>query len=192
MCDQESTGKSRHARHDRRIRSGASAQRVRKDGQSDPCDLRLGRDVELLVEDVCGTDEVLCGASQKSRPGPIADSINAIPCAACGQDEYITSDHFRCGQCLAGWATYEFLVWVRYLVETRDRLAAKVEERMKPARWASLIAMSCLATSSSSPERRTLAAYNMALGFAGNGSFWPVCPDQEQCHRRTRRQCPRG
>ena len=36
---------------------------------------------------------------------------------------------------------YEFLAWVHDLVETRDRLAAEAEKKMKPARWASLVAM---------------------------------------------------
>ncbi|MEC8628911.1 MAG: hypothetical protein VXY73_02375 [Pseudomonadota bacterium] len=100
-----------------------------------PRKLRLGRDAERLLNDVCGTDGEQSKSAHKSRLRPDADSINAIRCADCGQVEYISRDYCRCGHYLAGQVMDEFLAWERGLVETRDRLVAAVEEKMKPVRW---------------------------------------------------------
>lgn len=100
-----------------------------------PRKLRLGRDAERLLSDVCGTYGEQSKSAHKSRLRPNADSINAIRCADCGQVEYISRDYCRCGHYLAGQVMDEFLAWERGLAETRDRLAAAAEEKMKPVRW---------------------------------------------------------
>ncbi len=101
-----------------------------------PRKLRLGRDTERLLNDVCGTGGEHSESAHKNRLRPNADSINAIRCADCGQVEYISRDYCRCGHYLAGQVMDEFLTWERGLVETRDRLAAAADEKMKPVRWA--------------------------------------------------------
>ncbi|SHH99075.1 hypothetical protein [Marivita hallyeonensis] len=100
-----------------------------------PRKLRLGRDAERLLNDVCGTDGERSKSAHKSRLRPDVDSINAIRCADCGEVEYIARDYCRCGHYLAGQVIDEFLAWERGLVETRDRLAAAAERKMKPVRW---------------------------------------------------------
>src|SRR6056297_2338398 len=100
-----------------------------------PRKLRLGRDTERLLNDVCGTDGEHSESAHKNRLRPNADSINAIRCADCGQVEYISRDYCRCEHYLAGQVMDEFLAWERGLVETHDRLAAAAEEKMKPVRW---------------------------------------------------------
>lgn len=100
-----------------------------------PRKLRLGRDAERRLNDVCGTDGEQRQSGHKSRLRPDADSINAIRCADCGQIEYISREYCRCGHYLAGQVMDEYLAWERGLVETRDRLAADAEEKMKPLGW---------------------------------------------------------
>ena len=106
-----------------------------------PRKLRLSRDVERLLEDVCEAEQYPVRTSKKSRLRPCADSINAIRCADCGQIEYISRDYCRCGHYLAGQVMDEFLAWEHDLVETHDRLAAETEEKLKLVRWASLAAL---------------------------------------------------
>ncbi len=106
-----------------------------------PRKLRLGREVERLLEGVCRVEESTDGARQKARLRPSSDSINAVRCAACGQVEYITRDYCRCGHYLAGQVMDEYLAWERNLIETHVRLAAEAEEKMKSVRWAFVAAM---------------------------------------------------
>lgn len=106
-----------------------------------PRKLRLSRDAERVLNDVCGTEGEPLSAGHKSRLRPDVDSINAIRCADCGQIEYISRDYCRCDHYLAGQVMDEFLAWERDLVETRDTLAAEAEERLKPVRWVGASAM---------------------------------------------------
>ncbi|WP_170670435.1 hypothetical protein [Ruegeria lacuscaerulensis] len=106
-----------------------------------PRKLRLGQDIERLLEGVCGAEEVPDREGQKKHLRPKADSINAVRCAACGQVEYITRDYCRCDHYIAGQVMDEFLAWERDLVEIHARLAAEAEEKMKPVKWSALAAM---------------------------------------------------
>ncbi len=106
-----------------------------------PRKLRLGRDTERILEDVCeaGNETRVGGRNNRLRPN--ADSINAIRCADCGQVEYITRDYCRCGHYLAGQVMDEFLAWEHELIESHNRLAAEAEEKMKPVRRVGVIAL---------------------------------------------------
>ncbi|MCE8006314.1 hypothetical protein [Aestuariivita sp.] len=106
-----------------------------------PRKLRLGQDIERLLEGACRAEENSESDRQKKHLRPNADSINAVRCAACGQVEYITRDYCRCGHYLAGQVMDEYLAWEHDLVETHDRFAVEAEERMKPVRWATVAAM---------------------------------------------------
>lgn len=105
-----------------------------------PRKLRLGRDAERLLNDVCGIAGEHIKSAHNTRLRPEADSINAIRCADCGKVEYITREHCRCGHYLAGQLLDEFLTWERELIETRDRLAAIAEAKVKSWRWVGLCA----------------------------------------------------
>lgn len=106
-----------------------------------PRKLRLSRDTERILEDVCGPDDDTRVGGRKKRLRPNADSINAIRCADCGQVEYITRDYCRCGHYLAGQVFDEFLEWERELLESHNRLAVEAEEKMKPVRRVGALAL---------------------------------------------------
>lgn len=100
-----------------------------------PRRLRLGRNVERLLEDVCGADE---GPGRLRALRPNADSANAIRCAACGQVEYITREYCRCGHYLGGQIEDEYFAYERGLVEAHERLSTEAERKLKPLRLATL------------------------------------------------------
>lgn len=106
-----------------------------------PRKLRLGQDIERLLESACRAEENLECGSQKKNLRPNADSINAFRCAACGQVEYITREYCRCGHYLAGQVMDEYLAWEHDLAKIHDRLAVEAKEKMKPVRWATVAAM---------------------------------------------------
>ncbi len=100
-----------------------------------PRKVRLGRDLERSLEDICGADKNHLSNGGKYNLRPIAGSINAAHCAACGQIEYITRDYCRCGHYLSGQIIDEYLAWERDLATTKDQLALEAEEKLKPFRW---------------------------------------------------------
>jgi hypothetical protein len=106
-----------------------------------PRKLRLGQDIERLLESACRAEENPESVRQNNHLRPNADSINAVRCVACGQVEYVTREYCRCGHYLAGQVMDEYLAWEHNLVETHDRLAVEAEEKMKPVRWATVAAM---------------------------------------------------
>ncbi len=106
-----------------------------------PRKLRLGRDVERLLEGLSGKEESLGRASQIRNLRPSAERINSIRCVGCRQIEYITRDYCRCGHYFAGQIEDEYLAWERDLVETHERLSAETERKLKPFRVAALAAL---------------------------------------------------
>ena len=110
-----------------------------------PRKLRLGQNVERLLEGVSSQDQKRNQAEQNNNLRPNVDSINAVRCESCGELEYITRDFCRCGHYLNGQIEDEYLAWERGLAETHERLATEAEHRMKPIRWASLSALPFIA-----------------------------------------------
>lgn len=106
-----------------------------------PRKLRLGRDVERLLEGVCGTEEDSSRSRDRQSLRPNADSANAIRCAACGQVEYITREHCRCGHYLVGQIEDEYFAYERGLAEAHERLSTEAERKLKPLRLATLVGM---------------------------------------------------
>ncbi|MCL1629095.1 hypothetical protein M3N55_10165 [Roseibaca sp. V10] len=103
-----------------------------------PRKLRLGRDVERLLEGVCGAEEDSGGSRNKQALRPNADSANAIRCAACGRVEYITREHCRCGHYLVGQIEDEYFAYERGLADAHERLSTAAERKLKPLRLATL------------------------------------------------------
>jgi hypothetical protein len=106
-----------------------------------PRKLRLGRDVERLLEGVCGTEEDSGRSRDRQALRPNADSANAIRCAACGQVEYITREHCRCGHYLVGQIEDEYFAYERGLAEAHERLSTEAERKLKPLRLATLVGL---------------------------------------------------
>lgn len=65
---------------------------------------------------------------------PQTAGINAIKCASCGQAEYLTRDHCRCGHYLRGQLEDEFLVWEIEVCADHERLAEQTQRKLKPLR----------------------------------------------------------
>jgi|GEM_PF-3514539 len=103
-----------------------------------PRKLRLGRDVERLLEGVCGTEEDSARSRDRQALRPNADSANAIRCAACGQVEYITREYCRCDHYLVGQIEDEYFAYERGLVEAHEHLSTEAERKLKPLRLATL------------------------------------------------------
>ncbi len=110
-----------------------------------PRKLRLGRDVERLLEGVCGTEEDPSESRDRQALRPNADSANAIRCAACGQFEYITREHCRCGHYLVGQIEDEYFAYERGLAEAHERLSTEAERKLKPLRLATLAGLPFIA-----------------------------------------------
>ena len=106
-----------------------------------PRKLRLGQDIERLLENVSGSEEDPGKVCAKQALRPKADSANAIRCGACGQIEYITREHCRCGNYLVGQLEDEYLAYERGLAETHERLSAETERTMRPLRIATLVGL---------------------------------------------------
>lgn len=106
-----------------------------------PRKLRLGRDIERFLENVSGSEEHPGKVCARQALRPNADSANAIRCAACGQIEYITREHCRCGHYLVGQLEDEYLAYERGLAETHERLSADAERTLRPLRLATLVGL---------------------------------------------------
>lgn len=106
-----------------------------------PRKLRLGRDLERLLENVSDSEEDPGKVCARQALRPNADSANAIRCAACGQIEYITREHCRCGHYLVGQLEDEYLAYKHGLAETHERLLAETERTMRPLRLATLVGL---------------------------------------------------
>lgn len=105
-----------------------------------PRKLRLSEDAERLLASVTDADANPKRQQRANGLRPNADSVNAARCAGCGHIEYITREYCRCGHYLAGQIEDEFLAWEQDLAAKHERLAEEAEQRMKPVRWAALIA----------------------------------------------------
>ncbi|QDY69882.1 hypothetical protein [Qingshengfaniella alkalisoli] len=106
-----------------------------------PRKLRLGPDVERLLEGVAGVEVDPKKAGQANGLRPKADSVNAARRAGCGQIEYITREYCRCGHYLAGQIEDEYLAWERNLAETHERLSTEADRKLKPFRVMALAAL---------------------------------------------------
>ncbi|AUQ51671.1 hypothetical protein PhaeoP83_03444 [Phaeobacter inhibens] len=72
---------------------------------------------------------------------PKAPGINAIRCASCGQMEYLSRDHCRCGHYLRGQLEDEFLAWEGQIVELHERLTETVQLKLRKLRYFNLIGL---------------------------------------------------
>lgn len=106
-----------------------------------PRKLRLGPDVERLLEGVAGVEVDPKKAREANGLRPKANSVNAARCAGCGQIEYITREYCRCGHYLTGQIEDEYLAWERNLAETHGRLSTEADRKLKPFRIMALAAI---------------------------------------------------
>lgn len=106
-----------------------------------PRKLRLGPDVERLLEGVTGVEVDPKKARETNGLRPKANSVNAARCAGCGQIEYITREYCRCGHYLTGQIEDEYLAWERNLAETHERLSTEADRKLKPFRIMALTAI---------------------------------------------------
>ena len=72
---------------------------------------------------------------------PNAPGINAIECASCGQMEYLSRDHCRCGHYIRGQLEDEFLTWAREIAEQHQRLAETVALKVRKLRYLNLLGL---------------------------------------------------
>lgn len=72
---------------------------------------------------------------------PHAPGINAIRCASCGQMEYLSRDHCRCGHYIRGQLEDEFLTWARKIEEQHQRLAETVALKVRNLRYLNLLGL---------------------------------------------------
>ncbi|WCE67019.1 hypothetical protein PL335_01285 [Sulfitobacter faviae] len=72
---------------------------------------------------------------------PKMPGINAIKCNDCGQAEYLTRTHCRCGHYLLGQLEDEFLEWVEDLQRAHEEMAKTTEKKLKALRRAALVSM---------------------------------------------------
>ncbi len=108
-----------------------------------PRNVRISRHVERLLGDR-PSDQMseVHGTGHSLRPD--SDSLNSICCAACGQTEYLSRAHCRCGHYLHGQIEDEYLAWVSNLRDMHEMIARDTERRLKPVRRLSLFAMPLL------------------------------------------------
>lgn len=72
---------------------------------------------------------------------PKAPGVNAIRCASCGQMEYLTRDHCRCGHYLRGQLEDEFLAWEGEIAKEYLCLAETVALRVRKLRYLNLLGL---------------------------------------------------
>lgn len=72
---------------------------------------------------------------------PKAPGVNAIRCASCGQMEYLTRDHCRCGHFLRGQLEDEFLAWEGEIAEQHQCLTETVAFRVRKLRYLNLLGL---------------------------------------------------
>ena len=72
---------------------------------------------------------------------PMATGINAIRCASCGQMEYLTRDHCRCGHYLRGQLEDEFLAWEYQIAKEHELLAETLELKLRKIRCLNLLSL---------------------------------------------------
>lgn len=77
---------------------------------------------------------------------PKAPGINAMRCASCGQVEYISRDHCRCGHYLRGQLEDEFLAWESQIAEDHVQLVEAVAPRIKRLRHLNALSLPFLVT----------------------------------------------
>lgn len=106
-----------------------------------PRKLRLGPDVERLLEGVAGVEVDPKKARETKGLRPKANSVNATRCAGCGQIEDVTREYCRCGHYLTGQIEDEYLAWESTLAETHERLSTEADRKLKPFRIMALAAL---------------------------------------------------
>lgn len=72
---------------------------------------------------------------------PKAPGVNAIRCADCGQMEYLTRGHCRCGHYLRGQLEDEFITWEGEFAEEHRLLAETVALRVRKLRYLNLLGL---------------------------------------------------
>lgn len=72
---------------------------------------------------------------------PKAPGINAIRCASCGQIEYLTRDHCRCGHYLRGQLEDEFLACADRISDRHDQLLMSLVPKLKRLRYLNLLSL---------------------------------------------------
>ena len=72
---------------------------------------------------------------------PNAPGINAIRCASCGQMEYLSRNHCRCGHYIRGQLEDEFLTWEREIAKQHQCLADTVAIKVKKLRFLNLLGL---------------------------------------------------
>jgi len=68
-----------------------------------------------------------------SRPKSI--NGNALVCAACGEAEYLTREHCRCGHYLRGQLEDEYCAWKNQVHIKHSKLADAIALKIKPLRY---------------------------------------------------------
>lgn len=68
-----------------------------------------------------------------SRPKSI--NVNALVCAACGEAEYLTREHCRCGHYLRGQLEDEYYIWENQVHSEHSALADAITLKIKPLRY---------------------------------------------------------
>ncbi|MFP7675442.1 hypothetical protein ACG74X_18995 [Marivita sp. S0852] len=159
-----------------RLPSNVHVLKPRKMSLSDRLDLFLDRHA-LTPEDA----PVRRDPTRPKTPG-----INAIECSSCGQAEYLTREHCRCGHYLRGQLEDEFLAWVRQLTEEHERLAENVGLKVSKLRYLYLIGLPFVAVpmlflAFISEGLSLMPMVWMALGIAVMG----VCAGMEQRLQKT-------
>ncbi|MEJ6395795.1 hypothetical protein V8J82_21225 [Gymnodinialimonas sp. 2305UL16-5] len=72
---------------------------------------------------------------------PKAPGVNAIRCASCGQMEYLTRDHCRCGHFLRGQLEDEFLACADRIADRHDELLRSLMPKLKKLRYLNLLGL---------------------------------------------------